>query len=256
MAVFLAAGNLGWSLPPLVLPRLLAERGLAGLAEAAAVPGVLASLALWSAFRRRAEGAVAGTGWAEPAGALPAVGLIVAVVALRSWANFGLVTALPVYLRGEGLGPAEAGRWVALFTAAGVAGGLIGGPLSDRWGRRRVTVASLALAAACFAAFLTRPEAGAPVWLALGGAALLASFPVTLVAAQEVLAGNPVLAAGLLLGLAVGLGSLGVTAVGPLADACGQRAALWALAAAPLAAAGLACRMPGERPAALVRVAA
>lgn len=257
MAVFLAAGNLGWAVAPLGLPRL--EGG--SWTGAIALPGAAAGLALAAVFLRPAAAgaATAVTDDTPPprparpalASGISAVGLIVLIVALRSWSNFGLLTLLPSFLAQRGLDAGTAGRLVAVFTLAGVAGGLAGGALSDRWGRRRVTGASLALAAAFLAAIPGVAAApafrGAPgeaaVLLALGGAALLASFPVTLVAAQEVLAENPALAAGLLLGLAVGLGSLGVAAAGRLAEAWGAVSALWALAAAPLAAALLSTRM-------------
>lgn len=267
MAVFLAAGNLGWAVAPLGLPRLVAG----GLEGAAALPGAAAGLALAAAFLRpgaagtsapeagraaatAAEAAREDTASGRPAwpalvSGLSAVRLIVLIVALRSWSNFGLLTLLPAFFAQRGLDAGAAGRLVAVFTLAGVVGGLAGGALSDRWGRRRVTGASLALAAVFLAAVPAAAAAPAvpgatTVLLALGGAALLASFPVTLVAAQEVLAANPALAAGLLLGLAVGLGSLGVAAAGRLAEAWGAVPALWALAAAPLGAALLSARMP------------
>lgn len=270
MAVFLAAGNLGWAVPPLLLPQLTrrfgaAGLGLAGLGGAGAV-ALLMGLVVWLAWRLEpAPAGVASPGSPVGAGMLGAgrlgrwrwgrvrwgrardvpAGLIL-VVALRSAANFGCLAVLPFHLLASGLDGTGAGRLVALFTLAGVAGGLAGGPLSDRVGRRPVTAVSLAAAALAIGATAAGswPVPAAALWLAAGGAALLASFPVTAVAAQEAMPGSEAAAAGLVLGLAVGLGSAGVAVLGLVAEAWGARAALAAAAGLALAAGAMAA-LPG-----------
>jgi len=56
------------------------------------------------------------------------------------------------------------------------------------------------------------------VVLAIAGAALLSSFSVTIVVAQEIITQNAAMAAGLMLGFGIGIGGLGVGLVGLLAE--------------------------------------
>jgi FSR family fosmidomycin resistance protein-like MFS transporter len=74
------------------------------------------------------------------------------------------------------------------------------------------------------------------LWLlaAASGAALLASFSVTIVLAQELLPNNLGLASGLILGLGFGTGGLGTALSGYLADHIGLYQTFWVLALAPL----------------------
>jgi len=94
--------------------------------------------------------------------------------------------------------------------------------------------------------------AGGPwgtVLLAVGGAALMSSFSVTVVAAQEAIPDNKALAAGLSMGFAGGLGGLAVILVGRIGDLFGLSAAIHVLFVLPLAA-GLLGLFMKSRPAA------
>jgi FSR family fosmidomycin resistance protein-like MFS transporter len=72
------------------------------------------------------------------------------------------------------------------------------------------------------------------------GAALLASFAVTIVVAQELMPQFVGLASGLILGLGFGTGGLGTAFSGFLADRFGLYSVMWVLALAPVLAALLA----------------
>ena len=71
------------------------------------------------------------------------------------------------------------------------------------------------------------------VLLAFIGAAIIGTFGITVVMGQEYLPGREGLAAGVTLGLSIGLGGLGAPVFGLLADNYGLPATMLAFAALP-----------------------
>ena len=72
---------------------------------------------------------------------------LVLLVALRSWANFGITTFLPKFYQAEGWSPQSYGLVSTLFMIGSATGGIFGGPAADRWGRRLIVAATLGAAA-------------------------------------------------------------------------------------------------------------
>jgi MFS transporter, FSR family, fosmidomycin resistance protein len=104
------------------------------------------------------------------------------------------------------------------FLFAVAAGTLLGGPVGDRIGRKRVIWASI-LGVAPFA--LTLPYANlfwTGILTAIIGLILASAFSAILVYAQELVPGRVGMIAGLFFGLAFGLGGIGSAALGALAD--------------------------------------
>jgi FSR family fosmidomycin resistance protein-like MFS transporter len=71
------------------------------------------------------------------------------------------------------------------------------------------------------------------MFLSLAGMALLASFSVTVVTAQEILTKNQAMASGLMLGFGIGIGGLGVALIGLFADYVSLNYAIYLLIALP-----------------------
>ena len=103
----------------------------------------------------------------------------------------------------------------------GAAGTLVGGPLADRFGRRTVLIGSMSLLPPLIVGFLLSGPVLAVVFAALAGAATIATFAVTIVMGQEYLPGRLGVAAGVTIGLSIGLGGVGAPLLGVLADAHG-----------------------------------
>jgi len=149
---------------------------------------------------------------------------------------------LPEWLRGNGQSLAVAGAALTLFMVAVSIGSLFGGALSDRFGRLPVIGVSLALMSAGH--WLLLHSAGAPQMAAvlLIGLMIGASFPVTIVLAQEAWPGSVGFASAMVMGLGWLPAGLGAWAVGRIADGSTLTDGLRSLTLAPLvglAAAGV-----------------
>ena len=91
-----------------------------------------------------------------------------------------------------------------------------------------------------------RPPAST-VLIFLVGAAVIATFSVTVVMGQEYLPGRLGVASGVTLGLSIGLGGLGAPVLGLVADAFGLDTTLYVIAALPLAALAITFTLPPPR---------
>ena len=242
MSLFSVGGNVGFALGPGLLLLLLAHLR-AAWPFALIAYGSLIAFVLWAASGRMRRGVAASTAAAAPIPAEPvawgSVIRILAVVMLRSWVHMGLVYFLP-YWAARTAGGIGTGTYVSAFLFSGALGTLVGGPLADRWGRKRVVLLSLAPLTPLLLLFLALRGAPALGVIALCGFLIIASFSVTVVMSQELMARNIGMASGLTTGFAIGMGGLGVLGVGALADHIGLGGALLFIALLPLPALGLA----------------
>ena len=239
-AVFTTGGNLGFALGPVVGSFLVLGFGLHATIGLL-FPGVLLFLVIFfypgdflrleGIDRDKAKG-----GFADGSDPIPWVSLIAVclIVALRSWVYLSFITYLPMFLQTQGMHLKTGSLMLTLFLAGGAAAGLYGGHLSDRVGRRSVIAVSMFIYP--LLASLMILSKGPWLWVlsAASGAALLASFSVTIVLAQELLPRHIGLASGLILGLAFGTGGLGTALSGYLADKLGLYNTVWFLALVPL----------------------
>ncbi len=165
-----------------------------------------------------------------------AMALLIALVAVRSWATLGFTTFVPFYyldyLKAD---PRLVGTVLFVFLGAGALGTVAAGPLADRVGPR-LFMRWVFLAAIPFGLlFVHTSGVLAFVMLGLYGAVLTSSFSVSVVLGQAYLPRNAGMASGLIVGFAIGAGGLGVTALGAVADRWGLPAALTLSALMPLA---------------------
>lgn len=238
-AIFSTGGNIGFALGPMVGGLLVLGFGLHATAGLVG-PGALLALVIfvWPGDflkRERPEKGKSRRSEGDPEPVLwGSLVLTCLIVALRAWVYISFITYLPMFLLQRGL-PLETGSlMLTVFLAGGALAGLYGGHLSDRVGRRRVIVVSMLLYPV-FTSLMIQ-STGPVLWLlsAASGAALLASFSVTIVLAQEILPGNLGLASGLILGLGFGMGGLGAAFSGWIADMVGLYETLWMLALVPV----------------------
>ena len=252
LSLFSIGGNIGIALGPPAITWLVLRFGLPGtlglLAPGLLVAGLLATV-LPTLIAAPAPGA---TARARESGRdmRGAMALLIGVVTVRSWTQLGLVTYVPfLYVDLLGQDPRVVGALLFLFLGAGAVGTLAGGPIADRWGSRRYIVASLLLSTPLIAVFLWRPGGWiAAAALAATGFVLVSSFSITVALGQAYLPRSLGMAAGLIVGLAIGTGGIGVTILGWVADHWGLYAALGVVAVLPLAGLVIALCLPEPRP--------
>ena len=245
-AVFSTGGNLGFALGPVIGSFLVLGFGLHATLGLLA-PGVLLCLIIFfynGDFLRR-EPAVKEKSSKDFNRALrniPWVSLVAVclIVSLRSWVYISFLTYLPMFFQTQGIELKTGSLMLTVYLVGGAVAGLYGGYLSDQVGRRRVIVVSMLIYPVL--ASLMILSKGGWTWLLAGasGAALLASFAVTIVVAQELTPQYLGLVSGLILGLGFGTGGLGTAFSGFLADKIGLYQVFWILALAPVLGAVLA----------------
>jgi FSR family fosmidomycin resistance protein-like MFS transporter len=252
MSLFSVGGNVGFALGPvLVTPAILAF-GLHGTLLVLLPTWLMAAFLAHELPRLRSfrSDLVAGRVTREEHHeAWGAFALLAAVIALRSFVYFGLVTFLPLYYihdlhTSKTLGNAA----LSVMLVGGAVGTLVGGPLADRFGRRAVLTGSMISLPPLVAGMLLSGPVLGLVFAALTGATTIATFAVTIVMGQEYLPGRLGMAAGVTIGLSIGLGGVGAPLLGILADAHGLRAVFETIALLPIGALLLSLALPRAAP--------
>ncbi|MGB4586542.1 MAG: MFS transporter [Rectinemataceae bacterium] len=238
-SIFSAFGNIGFALGPLLLVPLFQAFGLRATLVTV-IPGILVAVFLFFFAPRIQLSTKAVPSFQTVLASVKAASRqlvpIVAIIAVRSLAYTGMLTLLPLYFAEKQLSAIAASHLVTIMLFSGAVGGIIGGFISDRYGRKPLIVVSLIMSTPFFFAFLSTQGPLSIVFLALAGACLLASFSVTVVAAQEAIPDNTALAAGISMGLAGGLGGLAVIFIGRIGDLWGLPLAVFLLFSLPVLA--------------------
>ncbi|WNC13183.1 MFS transporter [Brevibacillus brevis] len=223
-SIFQVGGNAGQALAPLMTILIFANLGQQG-AKWFLLPAVLASavllyVALWYRGQQRLKKAASSVvAYSHKRKRFIALGLLVLIVTVRSWMNAGYQSFYQFYLiYVKGVEYSHAQIVVFVFLLAGAIGTFLGGPLSDRFGKRNLLIISTLGAVPL--TVLTPYVSG--IWtypvLFLSGLIMLSSFSVSVVYAQELLPGRIGTVSGLITGLAFGMGGMGSLVFGSLAD--------------------------------------
>ena len=215
---FVIGGNLGYAVGPICAGVAVGLMGLPGLVILA-IPGIVMAAVLRYVLPAPGRREVPAPSSRSERPARRAIALLVAASGLRAWAIFGSVAFLPTILTLRGIDLVTANLLVSGMLIAGVVGQLVGGILSDRYGRKEYTLIGLVTAIPPFLVFLMTDGIVSLVAMIIFGFILWSTFAVTVAMAHEIAPGNVGLVSGLMLGLAVGVGGMGVAATGWIADA-------------------------------------
>ena len=247
MSLFNVGGNLGYALGPIVVTPLVLWLGLHGtLVAALPILGVGLIIVSVLPYLRglRPDGR---TGMLAGEDRPRAMGVLIAIILLRSTTWFGLITFVPLWVVSLGHSKAEGNRLLSLMLLAGVAGALALGPVADRVGLRRTLLGTTAALPPLVLVFVYVGGVAGAVALMLVGACVVGTFGVVMVLSQLYLPRHMAMASGLNVGLAVGLGGVAAVALGVVADAVDLEAALTVCAVAPLLAVLLCLLLPAPQ---------
>jgi FSR family fosmidomycin resistance protein-like MFS transporter len=149
------------------------------------------------------------------------------ILFLRLFLNVSLTTYLPTYMTQQGFDLQAAAIYLAWLEAAGVAGALLSGTISDRLGRK--TVLLFAFGASSLLTLLFLGTSG--IWLfpvlLLVGFTAISTGPIFLALVQDQLPSNRAVGNGLYLSISFILRSLAMVLVGFGGDRLGLETAFF-----------------------------
>ncbi len=223
-SVFQVGGNAGSALGPLAAAFVVLRFGQGSIAWFSAV-ALLAMAVLWGVSRwYSARGRTLNTVAVRHNGLSRArVALSIAVLVALLFSKFFYVASLNTYytfylIETFGVSVQASQLLLFLFLGAFAVGVLIGGPIGDRIGRKRVIWFSILGVLPFTLALPYANLVGTAVLTVIIGLVLASASSAIIVYAQELIPGNVGLVNGLFFGLAFGLGGLGAAALGELID--------------------------------------
>jgi len=227
---YMTGGELARAVGPLYIVTLVGWVGLEG-SFIGALPGVACSVLLWWQLRRR-QISMAGSSsvsdiWRAMKEQRRSLLMLSGLVLFRSISITSFATFYPTFLVDLGSTLLFAGLAVGVFELAGAGGALVGGTLSDRYGRRTLMLISqVATGPLLFAAMYWREDALGLVMLAMAGAMALSAAPIQLTMAMELLPGGRSTASGITFFLGFEGTLIATLVVGAIADWIGLGPAL------------------------------
>jgi len=245
---FVVGGNIGYAIGPVVAGLVVTLFGLQGLLLLIIPAGITAlvinRVVPQSLFVKpdTKTGGVADTN-DEPVSYRP-FSILLGATVLRSWAIFVSITFFPTYLVTRGYDLVAAGLLLSIMLIVGVAGQIVGGHISDRYGRREYMIAGLLCGIPPFLVFMATDGLLSLAAMFVFGFLVWSTFSVSVAMSHEMLPGRIGLASGMMLGLAIGVGGIGVAINGIIADMYSLELALFVLAIPLFCAAVLMLFLP------------
>lgn len=248
MAVFISAGTLGMALSPSFYSYFIDNLGFGNLMWTVlpavgftVVMGLTLRPPETSATHRSFDGA------ALRAAARPLTYLFLAVF-FRSVVQVCFAQFLALYLNTQlNLDLSVAATILTCYLTAGAIGGFLGGRMADRFGARRVIMASFLFSVPFMAAFFQTTGVLSYFMLAVGGFVLLFTIPVNVVVAQELVPSQAGSVSALMMGFAWGTaGMVFIPLTGWISDQTSIGFALQLLLIFPLLGLWATSRIPRE----------
>jgi MFS transporter, FSR family, fosmidomycin resistance protein len=224
---FQVGGHVGSALGPLLAAFVVLPRGRGSLAwfALAALLGIciLAGVGRWyrGVVRSRSTKSERSAQHVTlpPAQVQRAMCVLIALIFSKFFYLASITSYYTFYLIHRfGLSIETAQIYLFVFLAASAAGLLIGGPIGDRFGRKKVIWGSIV---GVLPFTLVLPYVGLTATLVLSiviGLVLSSAFSAIVVYGQELMPGRVGMVSGLFFGLAFGMGGIGAAVLGVLAD--------------------------------------
>jgi len=240
--IFLAAGNVGWFLGPILAGALVTAIGL--WSTILLLPfGLIIAVMVAKELRIPKQAFASANAERLPTNRRH-LGLLATIASFRSVATQSAIAFLPIYLVAKGQTLFVATGLTSLWLALAVLGQVCGGYISDRVGRRVVIGTSLLIGSALFYGFLVTDGLLSLILMALSGAFLYASWSVIVTMSSEIAPGNLGAVSGLMLGFTIGIGGVAAAIFGAVADVLGLTTTFHLAIAFPVVGGLLAFLLP------------
>ena len=246
MSLYVAGGSIGYATTPLIALPIIERFGLTSL-WVLVIPGIMGAAALMPGglLRTRLEQAdkkVLERTYFKNANRWFLV--LTAIVAFRAWTQYVLQTFVPLFFVQRGSSLIEGGQLLTVFLVSGTLGIIGAGYITRYISNQRFLLINVIAATLALILFLYSRGFTAWLLLALIGALIQAPIPITVMMAQDLMPRNAGVAAGMMMGGAVGLGGLGTVVSGVIGDYFGLEWALWLLVPIMFAASALTWLFP------------
>jgi FSR family fosmidomycin resistance protein-like MFS transporter len=220
VSIFSVGGTLGSALSPLLMTVGIAWFGTNSTLLLIPLALVFSAALNWQLGQGTPLRKGGWTGRSDPMPKQNLVGLVLIVMTVMclAWLQISLRTYLLIWLQSQGRSLASSGQMMFVFLAAGGVGSLLGGRLSDRFGRWQLLLACLAVLAPVVWLFVGASGFSQWALVFLIGMLVGATFPVSIVLAQESWPGGVGIASGLVMGLGWLPGGIGASLTGRIAD--------------------------------------
>jgi FSR family fosmidomycin resistance protein-like MFS transporter len=224
MSFFMTGGELARSIGPLVAVAAVSVFGLEDFYPVM-IFGLISTVWLYFKFRTAPAKPVSSTRRLSIKETWQNLSFVLfplsAILVTRGFMHAAMVAFLPTYIQLETGNLWLAGMALTLFEAAGVAGVLTAGSISDWFGRRKTLLVSLLGAPVCIFFFTQRGGGLRVAALIFTGFTLLSTTPVMLALVQENAGRSPAAANGLFMMISFIARSAVVVVVGFIADRIG-----------------------------------
>jgi FSR family fosmidomycin resistance protein-like MFS transporter len=227
-SLFQVGGNLGGAIGPLLAALIILPRGQGAIAwfslSALLAMLVLTRVGMWYAARprpsRAAARAASGATEFSRAKVVFCIFVLMALMFSKNVYTSSLSSYFAFYLIERfQLSVHDAQVQLFIFMAAVAVGTLIGGPITDKIGRRPMIWISIVGALPFTLALPFASLFWTGVLTIVIGLLMASAFPAILVYAQELVPGRVGMISGMFFGFAFGLGGLGAAVMGRVADA-------------------------------------
>lgn len=249
MGLWMLGGEMGRMLGPIVAVSAVGLVTLKGM-PALSLFGLIASGVLYARLKDipvRPPNEDTGLSWQTVLKKMrPVLIPLSGIIVVRAFLLSALITFLPVFLMEEGSGFWLAGASLSIYEAAGVAGALVGGWLSDKLGRRAVIAFSMLATPLSMFVFLVAGGWIRLVFLLVLGFTGLSIAPVIMALVQERFPEHRAFANGIYMFMSFGVRAAAVVVIGIVGDFFGLRYAFLAGAIVMLLGLPLIILMPPD----------
>lgn len=229
-SIYQVGGNTGQALAPLITALILVPLGQKGASWFSLVAALAVILLIYIAnwYKNRLIDGLPlmkkkNTMTAKKSGLSKKVKqsllLILLLIFARSWYISGMTNFYAFFaIEKYSMSIKESQLFLFAFLIAGAFGTFFGGPLADRFGKKKLISVSMLLTIPFSILIPFVPSYIAFIFLTLSGFILMTNFSVTVVFAQELVPGKIGTMSGLTVGLAFGMGAIGSVGLGYIAD--------------------------------------